>query len=93
MKIEIEVEDLSAYLDAYNHAYNVFNNGVRGSVFFGLEEDNVSLELLEALKKKAIKLYGKDTNTTLLNVVESELQQLKDVYDQLIKIEKEKLNE
>lgn len=93
MKIEIEVEDLSAYLDAYNHAYNVFHSKVRSSILFGVEEDNVSPDLLKALKNKSNKLYGNNTNESLLHTIDSECTALKNVYDQLIELEKERSNE
>lgn len=93
MKIEIEVEDLSKFIDAYNHAYNVFISRVRSSILLGVEEDNVSPDLLKALKNKSNKLYGNDTYESLLHTIDSECTALKNIYDQLIKLEKEKQNE
>lgn len=92
MKIEIEVEDLSKFIDAYNHAYITFDNKVRQSIFLGLGEETVPKDLLEAFKKRAIKQYRNDYMDSLYNVVTSESLILKNVYTQLLEMEKEKQN-
>ena len=83
MKIEIEVEDLSKFIDAYNHAIITFDNNIRGPISFGLEHEIKPVKILEALKNKV------NREESLCDIITDECTVLKNVYDQLIEIEKE----